>query len=35
MINVVELSVVDGVLHAGDPAEPTYIDLKPARELEK
>jgi hypothetical protein len=35
MINVVELSVVDGVLRAGDPAAPTYIDLKPVRELEK
>lgn len=34
-INVVELSVVDGKLIAGDPSQPTYIDLKPEREEEK
>jgi hypothetical protein len=34
-INVVELFVVDGKLIAGDPDQPTYIDLKPAREAEK
>jgi hypothetical protein len=34
-INVVELSVVDGKLVPGDPAQPTYIDLKPEREPEK
>ena len=34
-INVVELSVVDGKLIAGDPSQPTYIDLKPEREVEK
>jgi hypothetical protein len=34
-INVVELSVEAGRLVAGDPAEPTYIDLKPVREDEK
>ena len=35
VINVVELSVVDGKLIPGDPEQPTYIDLKPERELEK
>ncbi len=34
-INVVELSVEAGRLIAGDPDEPTYIDLKPVREDEK
>jgi hypothetical protein len=34
-INVVELTVADGKLAAGDPAQPTYIDLKPEREEEK
>jgi hypothetical protein len=34
-INVVDLFVTDGKLIAADPAQPTYIDLKPARELEK
>jgi hypothetical protein len=34
-INVVELSVTDGKLLAGDPNKPTYIDLKPEREEEK
>jgi hypothetical protein len=34
-INVVELSVVDGKLIAGDPKQPTYIDLKSEREEEK
>lgn len=34
-VNVVELSVVDGKLIAGDPAQPTYIDLKSEREEEK
>jgi hypothetical protein len=34
-INVVELSLVDGKLVAFDPAEPTYIDLKPEREEER
>ncbi len=34
-INVVELSVVDGKLLPGNPDEPTYIDLKFERELEK
>ncbi|HWA09744.1 MAG TPA: glycosyl hydrolase [Opitutaceae bacterium] len=34
-INVVELSVANGKLLPGDPAQPTYIDLKPVRELEK
>ena len=34
-INVVELSVVDGKLIAGDPSRPVFIDLKPAREAEK
>jgi hypothetical protein len=33
-INVLELSVVDGKLIAGDPARPTFIDLKPVREAE-
>jgi hypothetical protein len=33
-INVLELSVVDGKLIAGDPARPTFIDLKPEREAE-
>jgi hypothetical protein len=33
-INVLELSVVDGKLIAGDPARPTLIDLKPVREAE-
>ena len=33
-INVVELSVADGKLMAGDPARPTWIDLKPVREAE-
>jgi hypothetical protein len=33
-INVVELSVADGKLLAGDPAQPTYIDLQPVREAE-
>jgi beta-glucanase (GH16 family) len=34
-INVVELSVINGKLVAGDPNQPTYIDLKPVREDEK
>jgi hypothetical protein len=34
-ISVVELSVVNGKLIAGNPDQPTYIDLKPERELEK
>jgi hypothetical protein len=34
-INVVELSVEEGKLIAGNPDEPTYIDLKSAREEEK
>lgn len=34
-VNVVELSVVDGKLITGDPAQPTYIDLKSEREEEK
>jgi hypothetical protein len=34
-IDVVELTVVDGKLVPGDPAQPTYIDLKPEREPEK
>jgi hypothetical protein len=34
-INVLELSVVDGKLIVGDPARPTYIDLKAVREAEK
>lgn len=34
-INVVELSVAYGKLIPGDPSQPTYIDLKPQRELEK
>jgi hypothetical protein len=33
-INVVELSVADGKLLPGNPDEPTYIDLKSAREEE-
>ena len=33
-INVVELSIVEGKLVAGDPTQPTYIDLKPEREQE-
>lgn len=35
VINVVELSVADGKLIPGDINQPTYIDLKPERELEK
>jgi len=35
VINAVELSVADGKLLHGDPNEPTYIDLQPAREEEK
>ena len=34
-IDVVELSVTDEKLVPGDPSKPTYIDLKPERELEK
>jgi len=34
-IDVVELSVVNGRLVPGDPAQPTTIDLKPEREQEK
>jgi hypothetical protein len=34
-INVVELSVNDGILIPGDPNQPTYIDLKPVREEER
>ena len=34
-INVVELSVAEGKLTAGDPNRPVFIDLKPAREAEK
>lgn len=34
-INVVELSVTDGKLLPADPGEPTYIDLKFAREEER
>jgi beta-xylosidase len=34
-INVVELSVSDGKLIAGDPNQPTCIDLKPIREEER
>jgi hypothetical protein len=33
--NVVELSVTDGKLLPGNPDEPTFIDLKSAREEEK
>ena len=33
-INVIELSVVNGKLIAGNPARPTFIDLKPEREAE-
>ena len=33
-INVMELSVVGGKLTAGDPDQPTFIDLKPVREAE-
>lgn len=33
-IEVVELSVKDGILMASDPGQPTYIDLKPQREQE-
>jgi hypothetical protein len=32
---VVELSVIDGKLIAGDPHLPTFIDLKPVREEER
>jgi len=34
-IQVVELAVNDGKLIPGDPAQPTYIDLKPEREREE
>ncbi len=34
-INVVELSVTDGKLLPGDPAQPTLIDLQPVREEER
>jgi hypothetical protein len=34
-INVAELSEKDGTLIPGDPDKPCFIDLKPARELEK
>jgi hypothetical protein len=34
-IDVVELRVADGMLVPGDPAQPTYIDLKPEREPER
>ena len=34
-ISVVELSVSGGKLLPGDPAAPTYIDLKPEREAER
>ena len=34
-INVVELHVIDGRLVYDDPAQPTYIDLKMAREEER
>lgn len=34
-IQAVELSVIEGKLVSGDPAQPTYIDLKPEREAEK
>ena len=34
-IDVVELDVIDGKLAAGDSDQPTLIDLKPERELEK
>ncbi len=34
-IDVVELSVMNGQLHSGDPAQPTYLDLKFEREAEK
>lgn len=34
-IDVVELFVKDGKLLAQDPNEPTYIDLRPERELER
>lgn len=33
-IEVVELSVKEGILMASDPGQPTYIDLKPQREQE-
>ena len=33
-INVVELSVTEGKLLPGNPAEPTYMDLLPVREDE-
>ncbi len=35
VINVVELKVIDGKLMFTNPNRPTYIDLKPERELEK
>jgi hypothetical protein len=34
-INVVELSMIDGKLIAADPEQPTYINLKSERELER
>jgi hypothetical protein len=34
-IDVVELMVADGKLLPGDPRKPTFIDLKPERELER
>jgi hypothetical protein len=34
-INVVEIKVIDGKLMFSNPNEPTYIDLKPERELER
>lgn len=34
-IDVVELSVINGTLAPGDPAQPTYINLRPEREQEK
>lgn len=34
-IDVVELAVIDGKLLAGDPEQPTFIDLQAEREVEK
>ncbi len=34
-IDVVELEVKDGILVPGNPTQPTFIALKPERELEK
>ena len=34
-INVVEVKIIDGKLMFTNPNLPTYVDLKPERELEK